>query len=199
MKKVLIASALVAAAGTAYGQAFSEDFEGGIPASWTLVDNLGSSPMMFNTDNAGGRTNDTNGSGLFAIADSDAFAGDFDISMFTHSFVVPDAGMLTYSTNYQNLANLDFADVNIDVGAGPVNLLSWNEDHGGFGAPPGEDVALDLSAYAGETATIEFHYYDVRGGAWDWWWQIDDVAVTPAPSAMALLGLGGLVAIRRRR
>lgn len=63
------------------------------------------------------------------------------------------------------------------------------------------EVELDLSAYDGlSSVDITFNFTSTtvveRMG-----WYIDDVSITaiPAPGAMALLGLGGLVATRRRR
>ncbi len=198
MKKIVTVAALAALAGTAFGQAFSEDFSGGIPASWTVVDNAGNG-VVWDTSTNWGDGNYTNGSGDAAAVNSDTFGpADYDVSLFTHTFTVPAGAHLTLSANYQNFANLDFFDINFNGD----NLLSWNEDHGGFFAAPGEDIDIDLSAYAGQSGSVEFHYYDPSGTSdWDWYVQIDDVAVTgvPAPGAMALLGLSGLVATRRRR
>lgn len=61
-------------------------------------------------------------------------------------------------------------------------------------------ATFDLSAYDNSTFDLEFRFSTTtvveRVG-----WYIDDVSVTgvPAPSALALLGLGGVVAGRRRR
>ena len=62
------------------------------------------------------------------------------------------------------------------------------------------NVNLDLSAYDNMMLDLEFRFTTTavveRVG-----WYIDDVAIrgVPAPSALALLGLGGVVAGRRRR
>lgn len=62
-------------------------------------------------------------------------------------------------------------------------------------------VSLDLSAFDGATSlNINFEFSSTavveRTG-----WYLDDIAVrgVPAPSAVALLGLGGLASLRRRR
>ena len=41
-----------------------------------------------------------------------------------------------------------------------------------------EIVFLDISAYAGQTAQIRFHYYDLTSTGWDWYWQVDHVVVS---------------------
>ena len=199
MKKITMVAAVAAAAGAACGQGFYEDFEGGIPGSWSVIDNAGGG-VVWMTNADWGDGNYTNGSGLAAAVNSDtAGTAEFDTELVTHSFVVPSGSALELTANYMNFAYLDFFDIDINVGSGWVNLLSWNEDHGGFFSTPGEDISIDLSGYAGNSANVRFHYYDPNSFDWDWYVQIDNVAVTPAPSALALLGLGGLAAARRRR
>ncbi len=63
------------------------------------------------------------------------------------------------------------------------------------------EVVLDLSAYDGlSSVDITFNFTSTtvveRMG-----WYVDDVAITaiPAPASLALLGLGGIAAVRRRR
>lgn len=199
MKTITTIAALAALAGAAHGQAFFEDFEGGLPAGWTVIDNEGTG-VVWDTNVAWGDGNYTDGTGMsFAVNSDTAGSLEYDTELVTHSFVVPTGGSLDLTANYQNLANLDFFDIDINDGSGWGNLLSWNEDHGGFFAAPGEDISLDLSGYAGSNVEVRFHYYNPNTGDWDWYIQIDNVTVTPAPGAVALLGLGGLVATRRRR
>jgi MYXO-CTERM domain-containing protein len=191
---------LAAAAGMAHGQVFTESFDGGLPGDWTVVDNEGLG-MVWMTNADWGDDNYTNGSGLAAATNSDTFGtAEYDTELQSHTFVVPNGASLAASVNYQNLANLDFFDIDIrNASGGWDNLLSWNEDHGGFFSTPGEDVLLDISGYAGQSTQVRFHHYNPNSGDWDWYVQVDNVAVTPAPGAMALLGLGGIAAIRRRR
>jgi hypothetical protein len=59
--------------------------------------------------------------------------------------------------------------------------LSWNEDHppGGLFAAPGEAVSIDLNAYLGASdVQVRWHYYDPNFGDWDWYAQVDNVALT---------------------
>ncbi|MBU0639210.1 MAG: choice-of-anchor J domain-containing protein [Planctomycetes bacterium] len=198
MRTVALLVVFALAAVPALAQGFTEDFEGGIPATWTVIDNE-MTGVAWDTNVFWGDDNWTGGGGMCADVNSDTFGtAEFDTELITHSFVVPGGAMLEYVTNYANFAAYDFADVDIDAGAGWVNLLSWNEDHGGFKALPGEFVSLDLSAYAGQTAQVRFHYYDPNTGDYDWYWEVDDVTVTPEPASLGLLSIGALALLRRR-
>ncbi|MEI2688243.1 MAG: choice-of-anchor J domain-containing protein [Anaerolineae bacterium] len=87
---------------------------------------------------------------------------------------------MTYTANYQNFINSDFLDVDISTDGGTTwtNLLRWNEDHGTSGSPPGVNVSIDLSAYAGQNGLmLRWRYYDPNTGDWNWYAQVDDVAL----------------------
>jgi hypothetical protein len=183
----------------------SEDFNSGIPATWSVVDAEGNGVVW--TDLAGtGDSNYTGGSGDAATVNSDNFFNtEFDTSLISPSFSLVGLSFahLSYLANYQNLAGLDFLDVDITTNSGAIwtNLLSWNEDHGGFFSTPGELVNIDLSAYIGESdVQLRWRYYDPNTGDWDWYAQIDNVSVVPEPSTMLLLGGGllGLIFFRKK-
>ena len=182
MRALAIVIVLVLTASVAWGQAFMEDFEAGVPpAGWTITDNAGVG-CIWHSATFYGEGNYTGGSGESAMQDSDACGSGtyLDTELITHTFVVPGSASLEYDTNYQDLGSTsgDLADVDIDIGGGWVNLLSWNEDHGAFYALPGEHVVIDLSGFAGETATLRFHMWDDYTTGWDWYWQVDNVTVT---------------------
>lgn len=199
MNKVTLVAAIAAAAGAAYGQAFFEDFEGGLPAGWSVVDNAGQG-VIWKTNVQWGDGNYTNGSGLCMMIDTDEGSNglETDSSVVTDAFTVPSNAMLDLTANFQQLGT-DFFDIDINTGSGWTNLLHWTTDHGGFYSTPGEDISLSLANYGGSTAQLRFRNADPSSNDWNWYVQFDNVGVTPAPSALALLGLGGLAAARRRR
>ncbi|QXD14069.1 S8 family serine peptidase [Rhodocaloribacter litoris] len=160
---------------------FSENFDAGIPGTWTVVDNEGTG-ITWATSADWGEGNYTGGQNLAAMVCSDcAGPGEYDTELRTPELTAPTNNVvLTYRANYQNFANLDFLDVDIstDGGTSWTTVLSWNEDHGGFFGTPGENVTIDLSPYvsAGETFIVRWHAYNPNSGDWDWYSQIDDVA-----------------------
>ncbi|MEO9871453.1 choice-of-anchor J domain-containing protein [Ekhidna sp.] len=163
---------------------FSEDFEGGVfpPAGWTAIDNEGTGVNWgFSLDV--GEAN-YSGSGEAATVSSDAFGlAEFDAELRTPSINVAGKSnlSLTYNVNYQNLAGLDFFDLDISTDGGTTwtTLLSWNEDHGAFRSLPGEQVNIDLdAAIAGASDMIlRWRYYDPNTGDFDWYAQVDDVVI----------------------
>ena len=114
-----------------------------------------------------------------------AGVAEFDTELRSNSFSLATAtsASLDYLVNYQNYANLDFLDVDVSVDGGTTwtNALSWNEDHpvNGLFNAPGEAVSIDLSAYLGEAnVQVRWHYYDPNTDDYDWYAQVDDVALT---------------------
>jgi len=163
----------------------AEDFEDGVPpAGWLVQTNEPSGPQWTTIAGCGEAGNFTNGTGEAACVSSDIFgAAEMDTSLVTPMFSLAGFGAasLSYTANYQNFANLDFLDVDIsaDGGATWATLLSWNEDHGAFRAQPGEDVTIDLSAYAGQSGLmLRYRYYDPNTGDWNWYAQVDNVALS---------------------
>jgi hypothetical protein len=157
---------------------FSEDFNGGIPDTWTVTDDAGSG-LMWHDNAYWGDGNDTGGDGLCAMASSDAWGTDiFDTSLITPVMDLTDrpSAQLDLLCNYQNYAYVDYfyIDVSYDGGAWS-NLLTWNEDHGSFGGPPGEAISLALEG--GHLTQLRFRYYTPIS-YWCWWVMIDDVVVS---------------------
>lgn len=200
----------------------SESFDSGIPAGWAVVDNAGSGIVWTNLVGCGEAANWTGGAGDLACVSSD-LAGPvaFDTELRTpvidlSEFDAP--ATLTFNSNYQNFAALDFLEVDVSTNgaSGPwTNLLSWNEDHGAFRALPGEAVNLDIASVVGEANVMfRFHYFDPNSFDWDWYAQVDDVVVEaqarvslleiPTASSYGLAGLAlllagaGFVVIRRQ-
>jgi hypothetical protein len=163
----------------------AEGFENGVPpAGWSIQTNEPNGPQWSTIAGCGETGNFTNGSGEAACVSSDIFgAAEMDTSLVTPMFDLTGFGTasLSYTANYQNFANLDFLNVDIsaDGGATWTTLLSWNEDHGAFRAQPGENVSIDLSAYAGQSGLmLRYRYYDPNTGDWNWYAQVDNVGLT---------------------
>ncbi|MCO5207309.1 MAG: immune inhibitor A [Anaerolineae bacterium] len=157
-------------------------FELGLPDSWVVDTPFG--PVYWSTtddlaacDNGG---NQTPGSGAAACADADQTnqAGDpYDTSLVTNSFDLTGYSTvsLDFAAAFQIYINPDdyFAvEISTDNGATWTQELLWDTNHNNGG----ENVSLDLSAYAGNAdVQARFRYY---GEGWNWWAQVDDVALT---------------------
>lgn len=162
----------------------SVDFGAGIPGDWTVADNEGSGVVWGDLAGCGESGNFTGGAGDVACASSDVFGtAEFDTELWTNTLDLSTAtaATLDYMVNYQNYAGLDrlAVDVSTDGGSNWTNLLLWDSDHGAFRATPGEAVSLDLTPYVGgSNVIVRWHYYDPNTSDWDWYVQVDDVALT---------------------
>jgi hypothetical protein len=158
------------------------DFEDGIPADWTVVDNTGGTGIVWTTtaDPACEQPNRTNGGGEAACADSDAAgypAIPYDTELVSNPFDLSSVGAAVLDVKaYYNDINTGYNDrFEVDVwdGAGWTNELAWDEDH----MP--EDFSLNLSSYAGlSVVQVRFRY---SGNGYDWYAQVDDIALTCVP------------------
>ncbi len=159
------------------------EFTLGVPGSWTVIDNEGGGVVWTDIASSGLGANYTGGDGDAASANSDAFPFvEYDTELISNAFSLEDAASasLDYLANYLNIGP-DFLDVDIstDGGGSWTNLLSWNENHGVPFGLPGEAVSLDLAAYLGESdVQVRWHYYNPNFGDWDWYAQVDNVALT---------------------
>ncbi len=173
-----------------------EDFNGPFPPpGWSVVDNTGDAVWQRNTDL--GRANYTGGDGTAAAIDSDVLNWAFiDAELISPPFIVPDNAYLEFDHSFRwyALPPDERGDVDISVDGAPwATLLAFTGSDDGY--PTGTHKTLDLSAVAGQTIQVRFRYYDAN---WDWWWQIDNVAVTvaspvPALSAVSLWTMAALV------
>jgi hypothetical protein len=160
-------------------------FDAGPPTDWTVIDNVGSGLVWTTVAGSGEARNYTNDSCEAASASSNVFGtADYDTELRAPPFDTTGyTGMwLRFTANYQNHADADYLDVDVstDGGATWTNVMSWNEDHGAFRSPPGEDVELDIMAVTGNqpSVIVRWHYYNPNTSPdWDWYVQIDNAAL----------------------
>lgn len=177
-----------------------EGFAQGVPAGWSAVDASGGGLAWTALAVCGEGANYTGGAGGAACASSDRFGlGPFDAELRSPLVDLSAAAepVLRFKVNYQNFAAADRLDVDVstDLGASWTTALSLAEDYGVFRATPGETVEVDLAAFAGQSAlTLRFRYVDPEADAFDWYAQIDDVALSCNVPACATPPVSGLVA-----
>jgi hypothetical protein len=172
------------------------DFEGGIPGDWTVINNVPGNPVEWsNIAGCQEAGNWATGNGDAACASSDlqgGGAGMYNTELWSPPIDLTGVGQITldYWANYANFAGVDFLnlDISTDGGTNWTTLLSWNEDHhpSGMRVAPGENVNLDLTAYAGNSnVLLRWHYFDPgTSTAQDWYAQVDEIALscTSGPS-----------------
>lgn len=198
MRTGLIALVVAAAAGSA-NAAVTYGFEAGLAADgWSST--VASSGLQFLDSGPGG--NYVNGSANAPIANSDAIGSaasvPFDISFTSPAHAFSGPGTLSYEINFQSFSGLD----KVDVYYGGTLLITHGTDTpvgGLFVAGAGVLFSHAITAAPGDQ--VRFRYYSTDSSAWEWYAQVDNVTVDviPAPASLALVGLGGLVAGRRRR
>ncbi len=155
----------------------SANFNAGLPGDWTVTNNIPNGAVLWVTNNTANRPNYAGGNGLCMDSDPDRYSSSsksYDTSLRTPAFVVPGGAKLDYDAAY-NYLSTEQAQVNITINGGAtwINLLTWVQDHSPYG--PGEHVTIDLGAYTGNTAQVEFRHV---GTGWDWWYEVDNVVIS---------------------
>jgi len=155
----------------------SEDFDSGIPGTWTIVDNGGSSDTWYGeTDYSG---NDLDGT-PFAFVNSDA-AGFVDMD---EELITPTFDATSYSTvtldfdHYFNQYGSEVGDVDVWNGTSWNNVYQVSSDVGGWGSP--DHQSIDISSYINANMKVRFHYYNAN---YDWYWAVDNVVITGTGSS----------------
>jgi subtilisin family serine protease/N-acetylneuraminic acid mutarotase len=153
----------------------SETFDSGsIPAGWTTVRrNAGGAEWTFN--DPGARGNLTGGAGGFAMADSDEVGAgtttDTDLILPALDFTGRFAPTLRFNSDFRDTGSEDFTDVDVSTDGGTTWTNVYHQVDSRRG-PRTEEVSL--AAYAGQSnVMVRFHYF----GTWDWWWEVDNLAV----------------------
>jgi len=160
----------------------SENFDSGLPATWTVVDNTGNGGWMGVTDYSGNTLDGTS----FVMVNSDA-AGQVDIdtelispgvdvSAYTNVFISFDHYYRTYAGN-------DLAEVDVYDGTQWVNIYSASgADVGAWGNP--DHQMIDVTAYKNANFKVRFHYYLAN---YEYWWAVDNFMIfEPAANDLAV-------------
>lgn len=147
-----------------------------MPIGWTITDNAGTG-AVWQFNNPGGRTNSTGGSGNFSIADSDAAGSiDMDTELRTPAMDLTGYSMvlLNFKTYFQKYST-EIADIDVSINGpnGPWTNI-WRVTGGSYG-PVADEIDISSLAAGKQNVLIRFRYYSAN---WDWYWQIDDIAIT---------------------
>jgi len=161
----------------------SENFDSGIPTTWTVVDNSGNGPWTAVTDY---NTNTLDGT-PFVMTDSDAAGQGNVIDTELKSPVVDITGanlvFLSFDQYFNTYTGADVADVDVFDGTQWVNVYTTNTDVGGWGSP--DHQLIDVTAYENANFQVRFHHYNAD---WEWYWAIDNVMLyTPDTDDLAIV------------
>jgi len=162
----------------------NENFDTGMPVTWTVVDGGGATGDSWVSGIQGSTIDGTN----HAFVDSDANGNGilmqeslesepFDASLATSLW-------LDFDQFYQWIGN-DTAFVDVFDGVSWVNVLTQTGANvGASGAP--DQQHIDITAYQNAAMQIRFRYDD--GNVWAWWWLVDNVLVynSTCPQPVAL-------------
>ncbi|MCZ7586142.1 MAG: immune inhibitor A [Deltaproteobacteria bacterium] len=163
---------------------FTEDFSGGIPGDWSVVDNL-SGGAVWRDDDPGDRATENAWaqiSGGFAIADSGWWASEYTDGSADTELVSPSIDcsnfaevQLFFFTDFRSAAPGDHAYVEVSND----ETKTWNEaEH--FDATDVTETSktVDVSEWADEQANVKVRFRYVTGGTDQKWWAVDDVRLT---------------------
>lgn len=164
----------------AFGQVvLTENFDTGIPASWTVVD-LGGATGDAWAGTSGGYSGSYLDGTEFAFVDSDlngngtAMLEELISPVFDGTPYTGTGLFLTFDQFFNNLGASDFGLVLVSNAAGGWDTLdTYIADDGAFGTPAAK--LYDLTPSINATMQVRFVYDD--GNVWAWYWAIDNFNV----------------------
>lgn len=156
---------------------FYEDFAGGLPGSWTVVDNLGGTGGIWVDDNPGQRDPEFNLTEPFMIADSDEIASKiFNTDLISPSIDCSTSVQTTlaFGSHFQTVSGIDKGLVSVSGNGGATwtDVLLLEED--------GLDqlIYLDISAIADSKPNVKLKFnYNTYGDTYLWFWAVDNITV----------------------
>jgi PKD repeat protein len=165
----------------------NENFNTGIPATWTVV-NGGTTAATW-TGTVGGYSGATLDGTEFAFVNSDA-AGNFPpvwVNEQLKSPVLNTAGagalLLEYDHYFKGLGQTDSGHVEVFDGAAWVGVAHYGSNTGAFSSPA--HVQINVAAYANANFQVRFRYDDDT--LWAWYWAVDNVQLyAPTPDDASL-------------
>ena len=192
MKQFLLLVPFLALGHLTKAQTFlTENFDTGIPVTWTITDYL-TDGLTWKGTTGGYGGNYLDGT-EFAIVDSDADGNGIEmIEDLTSPVFDPGAPatlLLEFDHYFRSLNTLDTGKVEVFDGTSWVTVATYvGVNYGAWAAP--DQPSINITAYANPNMQIRFHYDD--NNSWAWYWSIDNVRVF-AP-ALDDAGITALVA-----
>jgi hypothetical protein len=154
-----------------------ENFDGGIPSSWTIEDDGTSADTWEGVSDLGG--NDLDGTPFAAVSSDDAGIGPVLDEMLYSPVVnasIAEQLFLGFDQYYRHLGTGSYGIVEVFDGTDWVTVLNQTATVGAWGAP--DQQMIDVSQYSNEFFQVRFHYFD--NGSWSWYWAVDNVVITDA-------------------
>jgi PKD repeat protein len=184
---LLLLTVLWVPMGTSAQVFVNENFNAGIPATWSIV-NGGSNAATW-TGTVGGYNGATLDGSEFAFVNSDG-AGNLPPVLLDEQLrspVVNTTGavnlQLEYDHFFRGTGQTDSGYVEVYNGVAWVTLLRYGSNTGAFSNPA--HVQLNVSAYANPNFQVRFRYND--NSLWAWYWAVDNVQVyAPTPDDASL-------------
>lgn len=198
---------------------WTEDFGGGFPAGWTVLDTSGICPWSYSTDGTWGNFNGNNGTAAAAGISSTTGANGFlicDIDSANHfTYGQPSGSNYQYLSSYVGTDAIDCSthgsvilnfeqlfrynngiSMNVKVSNDGTTWTVYDVSGGQANnaiSPDPQSITLNISAVAANQATV---YIQFGWSARVYYWMLDDITLSEAdPYDIAMLdtywGMGG--------
>ncbi len=177
MKKIFTILILLFSINQIFSQIISENFDSGIPGTWTIVDGGASTDTWYGETSYGG--SDLDGTPFVFVDSDNAGSVDMDEELITPTFDATSYSSVTLDfDHYFNQYGTEIGDVDVWDGSAWNNVYSVSTDVGAWGTP--DHQTIDISAYINASMKVRFHYYNAN---YDWYWAVDNVVITGISSA----------------